>query len=147
MNHPRLLPPPNNQELGTYRPDWAPVPYAGTVASPRDVVLSVEEDSVNQLLERWTIVWRHKWLLLGAFALGGVAALGISLYQAPVFRVSTTLEIQSVQEPFSDSTLIGGGDPFIQTQAEFLSSRTLADRVIERLQSRPLTAEEPEEIL
>ncbi len=52
----------------------------------------------DSLLDYWHVLFRHRVTLL-KFTLGGLlAAVLISLVQTPIYRVRTSLEIQSIAE-------------------------------------------------
>lgn len=100
-----------------------------------------EGDSYN-LLSLWHTVLKHKWTVIGFFAIT-LAVSVTSLYLTPrMYRATVLLKI----DPESNSKIrkiddaIGGGDEypvydpeFYQTQYELLRSRTLAERVAESL--------------
>jgi len=96
-----------------------------------------DEDEID-LLEYWNILRDRKWLI--AAVTGGVMALALvlTLLTTPIFRASSTLQIDRETIKVVD---VGGLTPaespydedFYQTQYELLQSRALALRVIQDL--------------
>jgi capsular exopolysaccharide synthesis family protein len=96
-----------------------------------------DEDEID-LLEYWKILRDRKWLI--AAITGGVMALALvlTLLTTPIFRASSTLQIDRETIKVVD---VGGLTPaespydedFYQTQYELLQSRALALRVIQDL--------------
>ncbi|WP_159015922.1 GumC family protein [Cognatiluteimonas profundi] len=96
-----------------------------------------DEDEID-LLEYWRILRDRKWLV--AAIAGGVFALALvlTLLTTPIFRASSTLQIDRETIKVVD---VGGLTPaespydedFYQTQYELLQSRSLALRVIQDL--------------
>ena len=60
-----------------------------------------ESDDVQALLQLLQVLWRHKWVLGLSLLEGIFAAAALSLYMTPVYRATSTLEIQAVREMFS----------------------------------------------
>ena len=79
---------------------------------------------------------RRRWLIAGVVVLGVAAALALTLRETPLYRATTTLEIQA-----RESQIIEGGvEPIAVADAEYMAtqyalirSRTLAERVSEAL--------------
>ena len=91
--------------------------------------------NVNELLR---VLAKWKWMILGAFAAGTLIALVVTLLMTPIYRATTTIEINSApsdvagrQTEARDQT--GDPDQFLHTQYGLLQSRALADRVARSL--------------
>ena len=96
-------------------------------------------ESYDSLLDYWHILRRHKLTLL-TFSLASLcAALLISLVQTPIYRVRTSLEIQSASltELKADSGNASGGyasaESYVETQAKLLQSESLIEHVIDKM--------------
>jgi capsular exopolysaccharide synthesis family protein len=105
-------------------------------------------ESYDSLLDYWHILLRHRMTLL-SFAVGGLlAAILISLVQTPIYRVRTSLEIQSTNflemKGANDSTgSYASPESYVETQVKLLQSESLLDHVIDKLKlhkDRPTTA-------
>ena len=99
------------------------------------------------LLDYWHILFRHRVTLL-KFALGGLlAAVLISLVQTPIYRVRTSLEIQSTNFLEMKSSNDSAGsyaspESYVETQVKLLQSESLLEDVIDKLKlhkERPTT--------
>src|SRR5215510_14049214 len=126
-------------------------------AEPRPVVRKYVEphemggsaQSYDSLLDYWHILLRHRLTLL-AFALVGLfAAILISLVQTPIYRVRTSLEIQSanfleIKSPDSNSSgNYASAESYVETQVKLLQSESLIEHVIDKMKlhkERPTTA-------
>jgi succinoglycan biosynthesis transport protein ExoP len=121
------------------RPDNASVePYAISYARPYPQPAPVDlggADDFSVLLQYWGIVWRHKFVVLAFLAVGLLAAFIVSLYTTPMYRASATIEIQGIQEPFSN-VVLNSTDPMLQTQADLLDSRTMRQRAVSKVFAR-----------
>lgn len=95
------------------------------------------DDEIN-LLEYWRILVERKWLVAGIAAGVFVLALALTLLATPIYRASSTLQIERETLKIMD---VEGLTPtespmdrdFYQTQYELLQSRSLARRVIQDL--------------
>lgn len=90
------------------------------------------------LLAYWRILVKRRWTVLGALGLVLLAALVGTLLMTPIYRASTSLQIDRdtirVVEVEGISPVEGAGDrDFYQTQYELLQSRALAQRVASQL--------------
>lgn len=109
-----------------------------------------DEDEID-LLAYWHILVKRRRLIIGVLASVVAIALLITLTTTPIYRASTTLQlekegIQVVQvngiQPGGD----GGWDPeFLQTQYELIQSRGLAERVANELNLDQTTLERLED--
>jgi capsular exopolysaccharide synthesis family protein len=96
-----------------------------------------DDDEIN-LLEYWQILRDRKWLVAAVAGAVFLLALVFTLLATPIFRASSTLQIERDTIKVVD---VGGLTPtespmdrdFYQTQYELLQSRSLALRVIQDL--------------
>src|SRR5215467_3846947 len=103
--------------------------------------------SYDSLLDYWHILFRHRVTLL-SFALAALcAALLISLVQTPIYRVRTSLEIQSssfAELKGSDSSPnYTSPESYVETQVKLLQSESLIEDVIDKMKlhkEQPTTA-------
>ncbi|MCU1232500.1 MAG: lipopolysaccharide biosynthesis, partial [Candidatus Solibacter sp.] len=91
--------------------------------------------SSKPLLER---MWRHKWLVSAAGVLGLIGGCVATRLQTPIYRASSTLEVQNLNENFMNSrelnpTVTPGQDADVLTQAKLVQSWHLVDQVQRRL--------------
>jgi capsular exopolysaccharide synthesis family protein len=93
------------------------------------------------LLEYWRIVQRRKGAVIVITCLGMLAGLLYTLPQTPVYRATTLIELQTMNEDFMHMREVnpnapqggGGSADEIQTQVRILQSVSLRDRVIKKL--------------
>ena len=122
---------------GNLRSAVAPGPF-GPMNAPGGPVFGGNEATFD-LAEYWRLGIKHRFLILGtllsALVLGAVA----TLLMTPVYRASTTLQIDresarvlNVDEVQPQESLIQG-EEFFQTQYGLLRSRSLAERVVDSL--------------
>jgi capsular exopolysaccharide synthesis family protein len=97
------------------------------------------ESQAGSVLDYCRMIRRRKLLLTG-FALAGLAvAIGITLPQTPVYRVSTSLEIQQINNDVLNAkgSDVGASSTDaltdVQTQIKILQSETLIGRALESL--------------
>ena len=96
-----------------------------------------DDDEIN-LLEYWNILRERQWLVAGVAGAIFLLALAATLLMTPIFRASSTLQIERDTMKIMD---VEGVTPtespmdrdFYQTQYELLKSRSLALRVIQDL--------------
>src|SRR5688572_425706 len=115
----------------------APVPAANT-----------DNDDTINLLEYWQVLRDRQWVVAGVAAAVFVLALVATLLATPIFRASSTLQIERDTMKIMDvEGLTPAESPmdrdFYQTQYELLRSRSLARRVVQdlRLTEHPRFAE------
>lgn len=91
----------------------------------------------GELLLYWRSIYKHKWSIAGLAASIAVLAQVIVSFMTPVYRSTVTLMIEqnkaklvSIEEVYSG---ISSNREYFQTQAEILKSRTLAARVVAKL--------------
>jgi capsular exopolysaccharide synthesis family protein len=98
-----------------------------------------EEDAID-LRGFWRLLHKHRWIVLGTVAIVFVATLVFTLMATPIYRASTSLQIDRealkvVDFEGDQRPVESGSDPdFYQTQYELLRSRALAERVVNQLQ-------------
>ncbi|RYZ75100.1 MAG: polysaccharide biosynthesis tyrosine autokinase [Lysobacteraceae bacterium] len=116
-----------------------------TEAAPAD-------DEIN-LLEYWQILRERQWLVAGIAAAVFLLALVFTLLATPIFRASSTLQIERDSMKIVDvGALTPAESPmdrdFYQTQYELLQSRSLALRVVQdlKLVEHPQFAETMESV-
>jgi capsular exopolysaccharide synthesis family protein len=105
-------------------------------------------ESYDSLLDYWHILLRHRMTLISFAVAGLLAAILISLVQTPIYRVRTSLEIQSTNfleiKGTNDSTgSYASPESYVETQVKLLQSESLLDHVIDKLKlhkDRPTTA-------
>jgi polysaccharide biosynthesis transport protein len=102
----------------------------------------IQEQSPNLLLEYWDILRRRKGALIVIAFLGVLAAVLLTLPQAPVYRARTSLEIQNLNENFlnmrdvnpnasNGASYAPGSD--LETQVKILQSESVLEGVIASL--------------
>ena len=99
---------------------------------PRET--NAESDDFQALLQFLQILWRRKWVLAATVALGSLIALGVSLYMTPRYGAQTTMQIETLQEPFGAGMF--SGDPTLITESQLLSSQVMRERAAKELRSR-----------
>jgi capsular exopolysaccharide synthesis family protein len=93
------------------------------------------------LLEYWRIIQRRKGFVIVITCLGMLAGLLYTLPQTPVYRASTLIEVQEMNEDFlhmrdvNPTSTQGGGytEDEIATQVRILESDSLRERVVKKL--------------
>lgn len=97
-----------------------------------------EAEGALNLLHYWHILLKWRWVIAGCAVLGLAAGFVVTMLTTPIYRASTTLQIdhepakivavESQQAPDGY-----GSDEFYQTQYGLLKSRSLAERVVANL--------------
>ena len=92
----------------------------------------------SPLLDLWSMVWRHRWLILAILA--GALLLGFYYSKTMVRPYVATARIQIDRAPVGDVTIDTGTTAdtvfdyeFFETQYELLKSRRLAEKVVDAL--------------
>jgi len=106
--------------------------YPGFQMPPRET--NAESDDFQALLQLLQVVWTRKWVLAATVAVGSLIALGLSLYTTPRYGAQTTMQIETVQEPFGAGMF--SEDPTLITESQLLSSQTMRERAAKELRSR-----------
>lgn len=94
----------------------------------------------DSLLDYWHILFRHRFTLL-SFALASLcAALLITLVQTPIYRVRTSLEIQSSNlgelrdaDNSNSPVVYASPESYVDTQVKLLQSESLIEDVIDKM--------------
>ncbi|WGZ96006.1 MAG: polysaccharide biosynthesis tyrosine autokinase [Candidatus Thiothrix putei] len=118
-----------------------------TLVAPHHEMPSRQDDQDNDeidLRELWSVINRRKGTILLVFLLVTIISILVTLSMTPIYRAGVTLEINTEEQRVLDYDVEAGSQrpvdskDFYQTQYEILKSRSLADRVIEkmRLESR-----------
>lgn len=97
-----------------------------------------EEDDLIDLREYWRVIVKRKWTVLGFFAIVMVAVTTATLLMTPIYRATTVLQIEReaakvVEFDDAAQTERQGDRDFYQTQYELLKSRSLAERVVQKM--------------
>lgn len=104
------------------------------MAAPPEVLNNDEID----LREYLAVLWRRRWLIVGATAVAALAAVLITRAATPLYEATTTVLIRpnatglALQES-SAALLLAGSRPSLQNYVELLKSRTVMERVARRL--------------
>ncbi len=100
-----------------------------------------------ELRDYLNVIARRKWIIAGATLMVVAAALLISLLQRPLYESRVTI-LADINRAAGQSTTqalyslaFGDPDTFIQTQAEIIKTRTLAEAVHSRLEYQYQEAE------
>lgn len=97
---------------------------------------AADSDEID-LLAYWRILVKRRWTVLGAAGIVLVTALVGTLLMTPIYRASTSLQIDRdtirVVDVEGVQPMEGTGADFFQTQYELLKSRALAQRVASQL--------------
>jgi capsular exopolysaccharide synthesis family protein len=96
-----------------------------------------DEDEID-LRTYWQIIHKRRWLVFGVLASVLALTLLVTLLTPPVYRATTTLQIdreamQVVQVEGIDEPEAANSGDFYQTQYELLRSRALAERTADTL--------------
>jgi len=104
---------------------------------------SHETDESAELLRYLQVLKTHWYLVLLAAFLGILAGVFVTLKQTPIYQARTSLAVQNNQTSITStrSDLVQQDD--VQTHIKLLQSRTLRDRVVQKLQP----SKEPKETI
>ncbi len=107
------------------------------LARPEIDMWDEDEEGIN-LLELWRVLVKRKWTIITFFSIVVVAVITATFLQTPVYRSTLTMQIEREAPKVLDFQTGGEGSSagaweFYQTQYELLKSRSLAERVVERL--------------
>jgi polysaccharide biosynthesis transport protein len=115
----------------------------------RPEILGSGVQSYDNLADYWHILCRYKVTLLTIALASLCAALLITLVQTPIYRVRTSLEIQSANFAELKGTDSGNSgsyaspESYVETQVKLLQSESLIEHVIDKMnlhRERPTTA-------
>ena len=93
-------------------------------------------------ISHWRLAWSHNFLLTGFLLVGAVAGTAFVIFKTPLYEASTTVELVGVNQSFmnmsqvdpqagTDTTTASASN--IQTQTKILTSRSILNRVLERI--------------
>lgn len=98
------------------------------------------ESGGNVTAGLWKLLWPSKRLILGCGLACGAVAFFTSIFQPPLYRANTSIEIETLNYNFLqlsdiDPVSRGGNTPdaYLQTQLDELTSNALLERVATRL--------------
>jgi polysaccharide biosynthesis transport protein len=100
---------------------------------------AVADNPHSNLFEYWNKLQKRKFAILACIAVGVLGGLIFSLFQTPLYRTRTSLEVDDLNENFQnlkdqDPTASGGAaESYFQTQIKVLQSRDMVERVIAKL--------------
>ena len=120
------------------QPIWpmAPQPY-GTLAVPQWNAPSQSIIPEINLATLWRILYEWRWLILGSIAVCLAAAIVVSLLTTPLYRATSTLELNPPSIEIMDNNksqqFMSNDRQFLATQYGLLRSRALAERVAQEL--------------
>lgn len=84
-----------------------------------------------------SIIFKRKWMIAAITLLGVMAAFVLTLRVEPLYKATTTIEIQreevQIIEGFGVEPAVVADSEYMATQYQLLQSRTLAERVAEEL--------------
>ncbi len=109
------------------QPDNLPMPAQGTA----------QDDDIISLREIFHVLTTHKWSIIGfTFAVTLITTL-IVFKLTPIYQATTLLQIEqeqakvvSIEEVYG---IDGGGDSYLNTQFEVLKSRSVLEKVVNKL--------------
>ncbi len=118
---------------------YGPYSLAAPAPAPEDTI------SLTDLLGH---IWRQKWLISAAAAVGLLAGIGAALLVPQVYRAQTTLQLEGFNSdvfywglsPMSGQAPTVPPERYLQNQIALLRSDKLALRVADRLQLAPSPA-------
>jgi capsular exopolysaccharide synthesis family protein len=127
------LPAPRANDIIEVR-ESVPAPFSPSSA----YTSTVPDESGLDLRKYLWLVFKHRWLILGAVVVFLCLGAAVTFLTTPIYRASTTLQINrdapNVTNVQDVEPAAGNGDAeFYQTQYELLRSRTLAERVASTL--------------
>lgn len=96
-----------------------------------------EYETTDDFKNYWHTFSKYKWKIFGLTILIGLLSALISLSLQPIYRSTAQLLIESEQKSIASIEDIYGVNPFLkeyyQSQLEILKSRTLAEKVVNKL--------------
>jgi capsular exopolysaccharide synthesis family protein len=113
----------------------------------------VDAAEANGLSDYLGLLKRRKWAVLGFTVLGLGIGFAAMVFQPPLYRARTTVEIQSLNEHFMRMTEVdpqaGAGnysatDATLQTQIKTLESNLLRNRVVEKVERQTVPLAPPQ---
>jgi capsular exopolysaccharide synthesis family protein len=133
-----------NQAMDDFEPGQGLIPVQQRALTPTNYDLpppaNSEDDDEIDLRELWSVIKRRKGTILLIFVLVSVLTLLVTLSMTPIYRAGVTLEIDTDEKRLLNYDVEAGAQQqpvdskdFYQTQFELLKSRSLADRVINKM--------------
>ena len=124
---------------------WVPVPSYDTFEVPATPAASAALDELTRRL------WRRRLAIASAAILGALAGLLICKLQTPVFRATTSVQLEGFNQeyflrdalPISPLLANASAQNYLENQVKILQSRTLASRVAEKLKDRLQASAKP----
>lgn len=111
---------------------------------------TIPAQNYDSLLDYWHILFRHRLTLLTITLACLCLALLITLVQTPIYRVRTSLEIQSASlmelkgsDSSSSNVNYASPESYVETQVKLLQSESLIEHVVDKMKlqkQRPTTA-------
>ena len=97
-----------------------------------------DDDDILDLREYWRVIVKRKWTVLGFFIIVVIAVATATMLMTPIYRATSVLQIEReaakvVEFKDAAQTEVAGDRDFYQTQYELLKSRTLAERVVQKM--------------
>jgi capsular exopolysaccharide synthesis family protein len=136
---PERVPEPDHQGANGHANGHANLPALAPergVGDPR--YYSAAEGEEIRLRDYWDVLLRHRWTVLAFFVTVVAGALLLTLVALPTYKGTTLVEIRAEGQKlvtFQDVMQMSQAErEFYQTQYDVLRSRSLAKRVIDRLQ-------------
>jgi succinoglycan biosynthesis transport protein ExoP len=110
-------------------PDEAPlaIPLSHSAATSPD-------SRPDTIADYASLVWHHKWIVIGAALFSALVAVLLTLPQTPLYQAQTSLEIQGLNENFMHmnemrpSAAMYAADGYVQTQVDIIESRSMIRR-------------------
>ncbi len=92
------------------------------------------------LIETWHLIRSHLALIAAIGVLGAVGGVLLTLYETPLFRAKTTVEVQPPPATAMGFTTVQATEAdtvenYVRTQTKILQSQTLESRVIDKLKA------------
>lgn len=100
-----------------------------------DQAQTQEADDGIDLRHYWSLLVKRKWIVLSLIILSAAAAILSTLMDTPIFRSTSTIQIDRERVKIVESdgeTFDPGFYNDVETQIQLLRSRSLAQRVVER---------------
>jgi len=97
-----------------------------------------EDHDIIDLREYWRIIVKRKWVVIGFFLIVLITVITATMLMTPIYRATSVLQIEReaakvVEFKDASQTEVAGDRDFYQTQYELLKSRSLAERVVEKM--------------
>ena len=108
------------------------------VLQPAPVSARDDEEDILDLREYWRVIVKRKWTVIGFFIIVVIAVATATMLMTPIYRATSVLQIEREAAKVVDfkdaaQTESVGDRDFYQTQYELLKSRTLAERVVQKM--------------